>query len=318
MESTEEVSEEQTWFDTSVSPHGDMTLYCNAPPIGMTSPPQNPVVRQRLLAELEAYGIRPKPSRPWPSPKPGKNDSTRPQGLARTLGMARTASSPAATFQSVDGTSVVGGSLSTTTLAWKLTRPASVPKRRWQPPDLEAPRRASDNDRWQNTGMPTALWRPPRLLPSQVTLENRRLDDKNDWQMRNAKEALRAQASLHTAAMSDKHRNSTGMSTAPAEAAWMTDAGDLTNFHHKQLRKVVKSGLEAIKEPVVTKKKKKDDIEDLQLSDSGLFKPKYPVDGSLKSLRKLTRSLHLEAERGKEQISEVKTKNPGVQRITST
>lgn len=307
MESLEEVTEEQAWFDTSVSPHGDMKLYCTAPPLGMTSPPQNSVVRERLLADLEAYGIRSKPSRPWPPPKPGTSGPSRPQGLARTMGLARTASSPAATFHSMDSISGVGGSLSSTTSAWKLTRPASSsPRRIWEPPDHEVPRRAKDNDRWQSTGMPTALWRPPRRLPSQVTLEHRRLDDKNDWQIRNAKEALRAQASLHSASMSDRHRNSFGMSTAPAETAWSTDAGHLTNFHHKELRKVVKSGLEVIKEPVVTKKKKRDEIEDLQLSDSGLFKPKYPVDGSLKSLRRLTRSLHPPPESGNEQVPEVK------------
>eukprot|EP00419_Tripos_fusus_P044776 CAMPEP_0172839658 /NCGR_PEP_ID=MMETSP1075-20121228/28723_1 /TAXON_ID=2916 /ORGANISM="Ceratium fusus, Strain PA161109" /LENGTH=312 /DNA_ID=CAMNT_0013683339 /DNA_START=26 /DNA_END=964 /DNA_ORIENTATION=- len=297
----EEVSDEQAWFDATVSPHGDMSSYCKAPPMGMTFPPRNPKVRQRLLAELKAYGIRPTPSRPWPPPKPGTNDSSRPQGLARTLGLTRTASSPAATFQS-DGTTGAGGSLSSTTSEWKLTRPASSPKRIWRPPDDEEPRLASDNDRWQMTGMPTALWRPPRKLPSQVNLEHRRLDDVHDWQVRNAKEALRAQASLHTAAMSDKHRFPSGMSMAPAPAAWLTDAGDLANFHHAQLRKVAKSGLEVIKEPVVTKKKKRDEIEDLQLSTSGLFKPKYPVDGSLKSLRRLTRSLHLEAESGYEQV----------------
>jgi len=298
METMEEVSDEQAWFDATVSPHGDMNSYCKAPPMGMTSPPQNSMVRQRLLAELKAYGIRPTPSRPWAPPKPGTNDSSRPQGLARTLGLTRTASSPAATFQSMDGTTGAGGSLSSTTSAWKLTRPASSPKRIRRSPDDEEPRLASDNV----TGMPTALWRPPRKLPSQVNLEHRRLDDAHDWQVRNAKEALRAQASLHTAAMSDKHRCPSGMSMAPAPAAWLTDAGDLANFHHAHLRKVAKSGLEVIKEPVATKKKKRDEIEDLQLSTSGLFQPKYPLDGSLKSLRRLTRSLHLEAKSGYEQV----------------
>jgi len=317
MESLEEVSGGQAWFDATVSPHGDMNTYCKAPPMGMTSPPQNAEVRQRLLADLEAYGIRPTPSRPWPPPKPGNSGSMRPKGLARTLGMTRTASSPAATFQS-DGATGVGGSLSSTTSAWKLTRPATSPKRIWEPPDDEVPRRASDNDRWQSTGMPTALWRPPRKLPSQVTLEHRRLEDVNDWRMRNAKEALRAQAALHIASMSDKHRFASGQSQAPAPAAWLTDAADLTNFHHRHLRKVAKSGLEAIKEPDVPKKKKKDEIEDLELSDSGLFKPKYPVDGSLKSLRRLTRitrSLHKEEE--PEPIPEAKPKHPGLEDLKS-
>merc|ERR1712107_407206 len=108
------------------------------------------------MGELQAYGIRPTPSRPWPPPKPGTGDSSRPQGLARTLGLTRTASSPESTFQTMDGTTGAGGSLSSTTSSWKLTRPASSPKRIWRPPDEEEPRLASDNDRWQMTGMPTA------------------------------------------------------------------------------------------------------------------------------------------------------------------
>merc|ERR1712183_299618 len=39
------------------------------------------------------------------------------------------------------------------------------------------------------------------------------------------------------------------------------------------------------------KKKKKDDIEDLELSESGIFQQKYPIDESLKSLRRLKKNM---------------------------
>merc|ERR1711920_1088305 len=47
------------------------------------------------------------------------------------------------------------------------------------------------------------------------------------------------------------------------------------------------SSLQPVEETANSPKKKKDDVENLQLSDSGLFKPMYPIDNSLKILRRL-------------------------------
>merc|ERR1711879_192852 len=77
-----------------------------------------------------------------------------------------------------------------------------------------------------------------------------------------------------------------------SSSCWASDASALMNFHNGQIRTLAKSGLEPLKEPPKKKKKKKrDDIDDLQLSDSGLFQPKYPIDSSLMSLRRLKKSM---------------------------
>jgi len=74
--------------------------------------------------------------------------------------------------------------------------------------------------------------------------------------------------------------------------SWMSDAAYLQKFHNSAIRVVDPSGLQKIKEEPKKKKKKKgaqDDIDELKMSDSGLFVPKYPIDDSLKTLRRLRR-----------------------------
>merc|ERR1712039_488360 len=89
---------------------------------------------------------------------------------------------------------------------------------------------------------------PPRIL--------------DDTELRNARDGLKGQASLHTAAVADRFHFSADMSagaplcirgagTAKAieSCAWGSDASFLLNRHCGAMRTVNPSGLEAIKEP---------------------------------------------------------------------
>lgn len=133
----------------------------------------------------------------------------------------------------------------------------------------------------------------------------------DDTSLDNARHTLKGQSQLHRAALADRFRFGAenclpgtpiilGLSTANATkpAAWATDASYLNNFHHAAIRVVDPSGLQALDEAAWQKKKKKgkvpaerDDVDDLKMSDSGLFVARYPIDESLKSLRRLRRNL---------------------------
>jgi|ERR1712124_28882 len=69
------------------------------------------------------------------------------------------------------------------------------------------------------------------------------------------------------------------------------DASELISHHNNAVRSVNPSKLQMVAEDkdVSPKKLKKDDVDALQLSESGLFKPKYAIDESLKVLRRLKR-----------------------------
>lgn len=160
------------------------------------------------------------------------------------------------------------------------------------------------DDTLQSSGFPTAFWRPTKF-PTEVAVAPFHAPRSlavpqvpSDWDIRNAKDTLKGQASLHSASMGDRHRFAADTSAAAVAAVWASDASDLVNFHHRLIRKVVKSGLQPVKEPPSMKKTKKAaDIEDLRLSESGLFRPKYPIDESLKSLRMLKKNLYPEVVR---------------------
>lgn len=110
---------------------------------------------------------------------------------------------------------------------------------------------------------------------------------------------LRGRSQLHRAAVADRYRfgadasagapmvlkNTTAVNANPG--VWASDAAFLNKFHNSAIRIVVPSGLKEIKQPKKRKKKKGDDVDDLKMSDSGLFVARYPIDESLKTLRRL-------------------------------
>jgi hypothetical protein len=117
----------------------------------------------------------------------------------------------------------------------------------------------------------------------------------------NGMRGLRGMSQLHRAACADRFSfccdASVGQPMMLGKAtlnkanpgSWMSDAAYLQKFHNSAIRVVDPSGLQVKKEEPKKKKKKKneDDIDELKMSDSGLFVPKYPIDDSLKTLRRL-------------------------------
>mmetsp|Transcript_105195 Transcript_105195/g.166049 ORF Transcript_105195/g.166049 Transcript_105195/m.166049 type:complete len:437 (+) Transcript_105195:98-1408(+) len=117
----------------------------------------------------------------------------------------------------------------------------------------------------------------------------------------NGLRSLRGMSQLHRAAVHDRFRfccdPSRGQPMVLGKATsnfanpgnWMSDAAYLNKFHNSSIRVVDPSGLEVVKGMPKKKKKnqKVDDIDDLKMSDSGLFVPQYPIDESLKCLRRL-------------------------------
>lgn len=165
-------------------------------------------------------------------------------------------------------------------------------------------------------GFPTGLWRPtdPSVAgaakpfaksPDKEWMprkESERVMTEND--IENARHGLKGQSSLFLASASDRYRfawdmsagapliiKGAGTATGIPWNSWTSDASFLNRFHHGAMRTVHPNALQPNKDPPVRKKKKKDDIEDLQMGESGLFKPKYPIDESLKTLRRLKKNL---------------------------
>lgn len=174
-------------------------------------------------------------------------------------------------------------------------------------------------------GRPTALWRPNKIslesstsVPQLKSPEKELLDtfskegkkkekdtkkqlqgSLSESELRNARDVLKGQQSLHIATVQERFKFTADTSPGVPAHAWDSEASFLLNFHSGAIRKVAPSGLEPVKESPKTKrkKKKKDDIEDLQLSESGIFEQKYPIDESLKSLRRLKKNMYPEVVR---------------------
>eukprot|EP00403_Amphidinium_massartii_P005311 CAMPEP_0178382604 /NCGR_PEP_ID=MMETSP0689_2-20121128/6577_1 /TAXON_ID=160604 /ORGANISM="Amphidinium massartii, Strain CS-259" /LENGTH=396 /DNA_ID=CAMNT_0020002809 /DNA_START=1 /DNA_END=1191 /DNA_ORIENTATION=+ len=127
------------------------------------------------------------------------------------------------------------------------------------------------------------------------------MSDPEFWRYVHAsKEGLLGQGRLHRAAVSDRFRFSAddiaggglvisgaGMAAQPPPGVWASDAAHLHRFHNSAMRIVAPSGLEPLSADDAKRRKKRGDDDDLQMSNSGLFKALYPVDGGLKAVRKL-------------------------------
>lgn len=335
MEAAEATAED--WYHSTVDPRAPVSQYMSTAPKGMTMSPQSAKVRKLLLRDLNEYGVQLEHTN-WPPPMP---ESLKPEEPPAAF--ARSYSTPALSFTDLQGARgphikvvrrgaygevVVGpGSWERSDSSSRRTT-AAEPRRLWhRVPAAKAHHKPKQDAAGQSAGFPTAFWRPRRVhvedktLAGQMAVQGQKPREvakplapgqplpqriPSDTELRNAVDTLKGQASLHTAAVSDRFRfaadmsagapvviRGAGVASGTGAACWSSDASALLNFHHGQIRKIAKSGLEPLKEPATTKKKKKkkDDIEDLQLSDSGLFQPKYPIDSSLMSLRRLKKTM---------------------------
>merc|ERR1712232_1206561 len=86
---------------------------------------------------------------------------------------------------------------------------------------------------------------------------------------------------------------------------WASDAAFLIKFHNSAIRIVNPSTLQPKPEEVMPKqkKKKKGDLNNL---DMGVFQPKYPIDESLKSLRKLKKQMFPDDTRKEEELAKLR------------
>jgi len=154
--------------------------------------------------------------------------------------------------------------------------------------------------------------------PDQQKLNDRVMTEE---ELKNWRLFLKGQAGLHSAAMMDRFRfaadiskgaplciRGSGTACGTASDIWASDGSSLVAFHNGAIRGVNPSNLTATEEPPEeTKKRKKKGADDeLSMGESGLFRPKYPIDNSLKSLRKLKREWFPEACLREEEILKMK------------
>lgn len=312
----------EDWYHSHVDPRSPVAEYMAMPPKGMSCPPQSRKVRRALLKDLNQYGVQLEHPE-WPPPYPEMGDGF---DISPTRGPHLKEIRRGAFGDEIEVLN-----------SRDLKR---SPKRDASDPDADPKRlfhhvrKRKDYDRKrdnaaQSSGFPTAYWRPTRISIEDASLAGRQASKTNtpaksagavkslqqralsEPELRNARDGLKGQASLHTAAVSDRFRfaadmkagapvciRGAGVASGESSSAWASDASALINFHHGHIRTIAKSGLEPLKEPVGKKKKKKaDDIDHLQLSESGLFQPKYPIDSSLMSLRRLKKNIFPEVVR---------------------
>jgi hypothetical protein len=128
-----------------------------------------------------------------------------------------------------------------------------------------------------------------------------------DHDYHSAVEVLKAQSGMHSANVSDRFRfaadmslgspiviKGAGTSSGMHSSAWASDYSALCKFHSGATRLVQPNSLQPFKpDPAEKKKKKKKegDIDHLQMSDTGFFRPLYPIDKSLMTIRRLKRSM---------------------------
>uniref|UniRef100_A0A7S4SK07 Uncharacterized protein n=1 Tax=Alexandrium monilatum TaxID=311494 RepID=A0A7S4SK07_9DINO len=288
----------EEWYNSSVDPRSPVSEYINTPPKGMTSPPQSKRVRRALLRDLNELGVQLEhPS--WP---PRKLELDEPCDISPQRGPHLPVTRNI--FGDVVESPSRGASLD----------PEEEPKRLWAQAKKKKEYDQRRDAKAQSSGFPTAIWRPTRVSVEEATLAGRQARARgrqlrrralSESELRNARDVLKGQTSLHAAAVADRFGmgggttvgvptviRGAGVATSEGHAGWASDASALVNFHHGHIRVVAKSGLTPLKEPLDQRQKKKkkqsaDDIDHLELSESGLFKPKYPIDESVKTIRRL-------------------------------
>mmetsp|Transcript_101471 Transcript_101471/g.217276 ORF Transcript_101471/g.217276 Transcript_101471/m.217276 type:complete len:386 (-) Transcript_101471:50-1207(-) len=341
----------EDWFNSTVTPDAAVSTYAGAWPKGMTNPPQNPKVRKMLLEDLQRYQVQlSHPSWP-PQQRPVQEEVRRVPELSRSMGDlmqsysslisdgtyrlrrpwnqkgGRTSSPLKSTMRNAKriysggyeedlSQSSLSRSLDTsrmsvgyTTGMWRHKAPGagdSVGSASASASPASSKKGAGDasKKKEQRKAMMVA---PGKEKPDRIM---------SDIELRNAREGLRAQSSLHNSSVQDRYRFASdvspganlviaGAGTGWGNAApnWASDASYLNQFHHGAIRIVNPSGLDTLPEEPKSRRKKKKDEDDLQLSDSGLFQPRYPLDNSLRSLKMLKKKTFPEACRTEEEVA---------------
>lgn len=130
-----------------------------------------------------------------------------------------------------------------------------------------------------------------------------------DLEMKNSRDVLKAQSNLNAAEFTDRFRMNADMSpSAPLfldgagtpscqpNDSWSSDGAILVMFHNGALRLANPSKLQMAEELEVTagasnSRRKRDSTTNLLVTSSSQFRPKYPIDHSLRSLRKFRKHL---------------------------
>lgn len=141
------VPSDADWFDSSVKPEAHLWAYISAAPRGMTNPPGSVAVREKLLRDLNDYGVR--ITTDWPRPMP--------KGLSRQYEESTFLPRPASAPSLVSPVERRQRKFSL------LDESAPTPRRRFSPQnqDLCAISAVADA-RLQSSGFPTTRWRATR------------------------------------------------------------------------------------------------------------------------------------------------------------
>mmetsp|Transcript_39224 Transcript_39224/g.101481 ORF Transcript_39224/g.101481 Transcript_39224/m.101481 type:complete len:359 (-) Transcript_39224:45-1121(-) len=308
---------DEDWFDSYVKPDASVSSYTAAPPRGMTNPPQNPLVRAQLARDLKEYGTALQAPE-WPPPR--RMSSSQSEGAFRS-----TRSSPATSRRMGSTQASLMSNMGATSSSGFGDKPKRKPQPTWSKVSEDVAKDPVVDFAAQSKGSPTVMWHTPA-----VVAENRRRQEElaelkriraqgpfkkkladrmlSDNEFRSAAELLKGKSGLHTAFVADRFRFSADMSkgapmvmggpslmSGTLTSAWTSDASALVNFHNGAMRMANPPALQALPKEAPPKKKskknKEQDDDHLELSASGMFKPRYPIDNSLKSLRRLKKSM---------------------------
>jgi hypothetical protein len=171
-------------------------------------------------------------------------------------------------------------------------------------------------------GSSSGFGKRPTMLDEEKKANTKHTRKIEEPELDNGMRCLRGMSQLHRAAVADRFKfcadasvgqplvlgNSTSVHANIGK--WYSDVSYLQKFHNSAIRVAAPSGLSAVQEQKLSKTKKKkqhskkDDVDDLTMSDSGLFAPMYPIDESLKCLRRIRKKAFPEAAPVKQGLSQ--------------
>lgn len=315
------------WFESLVRPDAPVVQYAAAPPRGMTNPPQNPKVRAALVKELNEYGVAFEPPAwpPAPvrcSPTAASASATAANTMASparkapfgpvvppsmTAQMRRSlqrgknisqsmpqldVSSPSshAAFPASPGKAggkrgAIGCGPARNAMAAAgvvMQRQDDVRSSMGSTGDISHHHRDSVNYAGGHKDGVQAHHHSHSQSPFRQNLGLHRVVSEHE--LHDGISALRSQGRLHRACEEARFRS--GVADSQSPEPWSNDASQLSAFHNQAMRAANPSRLEKLPEEK-KKRRKKIEVDEMQLSESGLFRAQYPPDSSLRSLRHL-------------------------------
>lgn len=304
--------DEYRWFAPSVKPTAPVAEYAAAPPRGMTNPPLSDKVRERLLEDLDDYAINLDPKSSWPPPllaQPSRHPVIK---AATQVGWRKTpwVGMPSLECrQHLEAAAFKEKGRTKSEAAVHRTAPAERAKEA-EIGAVHAQRPNSEKGRHRHAGAKEASGPSgdqPKESDDPFAVQKQVRKDISDIELNNSLETLKGQGRLHRAWVSDQFRFGADLSvggsmvikgagaSANVPGVWASYASHLNKFHNKAMRTVNPSKLEVLPDEDKPRKKKKDEDE-IQLSKSGLFQPKYKADAAYRTLRQLRRSMNVEKE----------------------